>query len=161
MKIISGFFKLILGFVLAIAVLLGSGLVIALYFVNRTAMPPEKPMFANDNPQPNIDKPNNKPIKAITTPKPTPTTTPSPKPTPTQTPDQLPPGAYQAIVTWPEGLSLRDQPTVDGQSIGGVSGNQKVIILEESTDTKWLKVRIPGTDREGWVKAGNTKRVEE
>jgi cytoskeletal protein RodZ len=161
MKIISGFFKLILGFVLAIAVLLGSGLTIALYFVNRTAMPPEKPMFANDNPKPKVDKPKDTPIKATTTPKPSPTTTPSPKPTPTKTPDTLPPGAYQAIVTWPQGLSLRDQPTADGQSVGGVGGNQKVIILEQSTDQKWQKIRIAGTDQEGWVKAGNTKRVEE
>lgn len=165
MKIISGFFKLILGFVLAIAVLLGSGLTIALYFVNRTALPPEKPMFANDNPQPKVDKPKVTPVKATSTSKPTPTSSPkpspSPSPTPTESPDTLPPGAYQAIVTWPQGLSMRDQPASDAQSIGGVGGNQKVIILEESADKNWQKIRIAGTDKEGWVKAGNTKRVEE
>jgi hypothetical protein len=167
MKIISGFFKLILGFVLAIAVLLGSGLTIALYFVNRTALPPEKPMFANDNPQPKVDKPKVTPVKATSTSKPTPTSSPKPSPsptptpTPTESPDTLPPGAYQAIVTWPQGLSMRDQPASDAQSIGGVGGNQKVIILEESADKNWQKIRIAGTDKEGWVKAGNTKRVEE
>ncbi|MBE9058518.1 SH3 domain-containing protein [Sphaerospermopsis sp. LEGE 08334] len=164
---ISGFFKLILGFVLAIAVLLGSGLTIALYFVNRTALPPEKPMFANDNPQPKVDKPKVTPVKATSTSKPTPTSSPKPSPsptptpTPTESPDTLPPGAYQAIVTWPQGLSMRDQPASDAQSIGGVGGNQKVIILEESADKNWQKIRIAGTDKEGWVKAGNTKRVEE
>lgn len=167
MKIISGFFKLILGFVLAIAVLLGSGLTIALYFVNRTALPPKKPMFANDNPQPKVDKPKVTPVKATSTSKPTPTSSPKPSPsptptpTPTESPDTLPPGAYQAIVTWPQGLSMRDQPASDAQSIGGVGGNQKVIILEESADKNWQKIRIAGTDKEGWVKAGNTKRVEE
>lgn len=157
MKIISGFFKLILGFVLAIAVLLGSGLTIALYFVNRTAIPPEKPMFANDSPKPKANKPKVTPVKATTTPKPSP----SPTPTPTESPDTLPPGAYQAIVTWPQGLSMRDKPASDAQSIGGVGGNQKVIILEESADKNWQKIRIAGTDQEGWVKAGNTKQVEE
>lgn len=165
MKIISGFFKLILGFVLAIAVLLGSGLTIALYFVNRTAIPPEKPMFANDSPKPKANKPKVTPVKATTTPKPSPTSSPkpspSPTPTPTESPDTLPPGAYQAIVTWPQGLSMRDKPASDAQSIGGVGGNQKVIILEESADKNWQKIRIAGTDQEGWVKAGNTKRVEE
>jgi hypothetical protein len=56
---------------------------------------------------------------------------------------------------------MRDQPASDAQSIGGVGGNQKVIILEESADKNWQKIRIAGTDKEGWVKAGNTKRVEE
>jgi cytoskeletal protein RodZ len=164
MNIVSGFFKLILGFVLAIAVLLGSGLTIALYFVNRTAVPPEKPMFANDNPKPKTDKPKTTPAKATSTSKPTPSSSPSPSPTPTPTPTEspeLPPGAYKATVTWPQGLSIRDKPTLDAQSIGGVAANQKVIILEESSDKNWQKIRIEGTNQEGWVKAGNTKKAEE
>ncbi|WP_413176045.1 SH3 domain-containing protein [Anabaena azotica] len=159
---LSGLLKLILGFLLAIAVLLGSGLTIALYFVNRTAIPPARPTFANDNPQTKPDKPKVTQVKATSTPKSTPssTPTPSPTPTPTESPDSLPPGAYQGIVTWSQGLSMRDQPTLDAQSIGGVGANQKVIILEESPDKNWQKIRIEGTDKEGWVKAGNTKRVD-
>ncbi|MBD2292314.1 SH3 domain-containing protein [Anabaena sphaerica FACHB-251] len=157
---LSGFFKLILGFLLAIAVLLGSGLTIALYFVNRTAIPPEKPTYANDNPKPKADKPKVAEVKDTSTPKPTPTSTPSPTPTPTESPDSLPPGAYKAVVTWPQGLSMRDKPTLDAQSVGGVGANEKLIILEESQDKNWQKIRIEGTDKEGWVKAGNTKRVE-
>jgi hypothetical protein len=57
--------KFILGQLLAIAVLLGTGLIVALYFVNRTAVNPPKPMFANDNPTNQITKP-----KAIAKPKP-------------------------------------------------------------------------------------------
>jgi hypothetical protein len=56
---------------------------------------------------------------------------------------------------------MRDQPSPDANSIGGVAANQKVIILEESQDKNWQKIRIEGTDQEGWVKAGNTKKVEE
>ncbi|MEA5554418.1 SH3 domain-containing protein [Anabaena cylindrica UHCC 0172] len=147
---IVGVFKYILGFLLAIAVLLGSGLTIALYFVNRTAIPPERPKFANDNPKPKPDKPKATQVKA------TPTST----PTPTKSPKSLPAGAYQALVTWPQGLSMRDQPTIDAKSIGGVAANQKVIILETSQDKNWQKIRVEGSDQEGWVKAGNTKKVE-
>jgi cytoskeletal protein RodZ len=168
---LSGLLKLILGFVLAIAVLLGSGLTIALYFVNRTAIPPARPKFANDNPQTKPDKRKVTQVKATSTPKPTPSSTASPTPsfttsptsptsTPTESPDSLPPGAYQGIVTWSQGLSMRDQPTLDAQSVGGVGANQKVIILEESPDKNWQKIRIEGTDKEGWVKARNTKRVD-
>ncbi|MEO3704051.1 SH3 domain-containing protein [Trichormus azollae] len=168
---LSGLLKLILGFVLAITVLLGSGLTIALYFVNRTAIPPARPKFANDNPQTKPDKPKVTQVKATSTPKPTPSSTASPTPsfttsptsptsTPTESPDSLPPGAYQGIVTWSQGLSMRDQPTLGAQSVGGVGANQKVIILEESPDKNWQKIRIEGTDKEGWVKAHNTKRVD-
>jgi cytoskeletal protein RodZ len=176
---LSGLLKLILGFVLAIAVLLGSGLTIALYFVNRTAIPPARPKFANDNPQTKPDKPKVTQVKATSTASPTPSSTASPTPsstasptpsfttsptsptsTPTESPDSLPPGAYQGIVTWSQGLSMRDQPTLDAQSVGGVGANQKVIILEESPDKNWQKIRIEGTDKEGWVKARNTKRVD-
>ncbi|AFZ58268.1 SH3 domain-containing protein [Anabaena cylindrica FACHB-243] len=155
---IVGVFKYILGFLLAIAVLLGSGLTVALYFVNRTAIPPERPKFANDNPKPKPDKP--KAIQVKANPKSSPESTPTPTPTPTESPKSLPPGAYQGLVTWPQGLSMREQPTMDAKSVGGVSANQKVIILEESQDKNWQKIRVEGSDQEGWVKAGNTKKVE-
>ncbi|MGM3306322.1 SH3 domain-containing protein [Anabaena sp. WFMT] len=155
---IVGVFKYILGFLLAIAVLLGSGLTIALYFVNRTAIPPTRPTFANDNPKPKPAQAKATPVKA--TPTATPTSTATPTPTPTESPKSLPPGAYQGLVTWPQGLSMRDQPTMDAKSVGGVSANQKVIILEESQDKNWQKIRVEGSDQEGWVKAGNTKKVE-
>ncbi|MFM2062813.1 MAG: hypothetical protein RLZZ507_2483 [Cyanobacteriota bacterium] len=158
---LSGFFKLILGFLLAIAVLLGSGLTVALYFVNRSAIPPAKPIYANDNPQPKSDKPKVTEVKATSTPKPTPNSTPSPTPTPTESPDSLPPGAYKAIVSWPQGLSLRENPSREAQSVGGVGANQTVIILEESPDKNWQKIRVDGTNQEGWVRAGNTRKVEE
>ncbi|NET02144.1 MAG: SH3 domain-containing protein [Sphaerospermopsis sp. SIO1G2] len=151
---ISGFLKFILGFVLAIAVLLGSGLTIALYFVNRTSVPPEKPLFANDNPpsEPKSETPKATPVKNTSTPK--------PKPTPTKTPKKLPPGAYKARVTWPQGLSIRDKPSLNANTIGGVAANKILIILEDSQDKRWQKIRVEDTEQEGWVKAGNTRKLE-
>ncbi|WP_016948882.1 SH3 domain-containing protein [Anabaena sp. PCC 7108] len=153
---LSGLLKLILGFVLAIAVLLGSGMTVALYFVNRTSVHPEKPKFANDNPKP--DKPKVTPVKTTSTPKPTPKTEASP--TPSESPDSLPPGAYRGIVTWPQGLRLRTEPKQDAGRDGSAGFNQKIIVLEESSDKVWQKIRVEGSGQEGWVKAANTKRSE-
>ncbi|MCH4903972.1 SH3 domain-containing protein [Cylindrospermopsis raciborskii CHAB3438] len=151
---LSGLLKFVLGFFLAIAVLLGSGMTIAIYFINRTAITPEKPMFANDNPDPKPNLPKVTPKKVVKV-KPKPTATPELN---RESPTALPPGSYTAVVTWSQGLSVRDKPAFEGQAIGGVAGNQKVIILETSQDGKWQKIRIPDTDQEGWVKAGNTEK---
>ncbi|MFL0606322.1 SH3 domain-containing protein [Cylindrospermopsis raciborskii] len=151
---LSGLLKFVLGFLLAIAVLLGSGMTIAIYFINRTAIAPEKPMFANDNPDPKPNLPKVTPKQVVKV-KPKPTATPELN---RESPTALPPGSYTAVVTWSQGLSVRDKPAFEGQAIGGVAGNQKVIILETSQDGKWQKIRIPDTDQEGWVKAGNTEK---
>ncbi|MFM7407132.1 MAG: SH3 domain-containing protein [Cuspidothrix sp.] len=158
--------KFILGVFLALAVLLGTGLTVALYFVNRTAVSPPKPMFANDNPSSQAKKPKTTPKpqskkSATPTPKSTPTSIEKLEtPTETPTPKPIPPNAYTGNVTWPEGLSIRSEPNSSSPSIGGVGGNKKVIVLEESDDKKWQKIRIADTDQEGWVKAGNIQRSE-
>ncbi|MEA5619189.1 SH3 domain-containing protein [Cronbergia sp. UHCC 0137] len=158
---LSSLLKLILGFILAIAVLLASGLTVALYFVNRTAIPPAKPLFANDtSSKPKTPKPI--PVKTTPTPKAEVKTepTPTPTPTPTESPNSLPVGAYRGNVTWPQGLSLRSSPQQDSERVGGVGANQKIIVLEESSDKAWLKIRLEGSDQEGWVKAGNIQRID-
>lgn len=163
--------KLILGFVLAIAVLLGTGIAIALYFVNRTGIAPEKPMFANDYPpqsQPkNTKKTTKSPTKAASKPttkptsKPTPTASPTETPTPSPTVTELPPNAYKATVTWSSGLSLRSKPEQEAESVGGVAYNQEIIVLEESPDGKWQKIRVADSNQEGWVKSGNLKKSDQ
>ncbi|MBE9247865.1 SH3 domain-containing protein [Dolichospermum sp. LEGE 00240] len=158
---LTNLLKVILGFVLAIAVLLGTGLTVALYFVNRTAVTPPKPMYPNDNPSFSAKKPKaiaKSPPKKPTTPKPT--SSPTATPTPTESPKPLPPDAYEGTVTWADGLSMRSEPDANSSTIGGVGGNKKVIILEESADKKWQKIRIPDTDKEGWVKSGNIQRSQ-
>ena len=167
---LSGFIKFILGFFLAIAVLIGGGAAIGLYFFNRTGIPPAKPVFSNDSPsvkaqapkatEPGGGKSSLTPgTKAESSPSPTSTPTESPKATPS--PKPLPSGAYRGRVSWAEGLSLRSQPNQEAEKIGGVAFNQKIIILEENQDKSWQKIRLEGSEQEGWVKAGNTQKVDE
>jgi Bacterial SH3 domain len=155
LTMISGLLKLILGFVLAIAVLLGTGVTVALYFVNRTAIPPAKPTFANDNPA--FKNQDTKETKTKSKPESKPET--SPNPSPTKTPEELPPGAYTGRVTWSEGLSLRAKPNQESEKVGGVAFNQKIIVLEENPDKSWVKIRLEDSKQEGWVKVGNIERV--
>ncbi|MCC5623167.1 SH3 domain-containing protein [Nostoc sp. CHAB 5715] len=167
---LSGLIKFILGFFLAIAVLIGGGAAIALYFMNRTGIPPAKPVFSNDSPsvkaqapkatEPGGAKSTLKPgTKTESSPSSTSAPTESPKATPSAKP--LPSGAYRGRVSWSEGLSLRSQPNQEAEKIGGVGFNQKIIILSESEDKSWQKIRLEGSEQEGWVKAGNTEKVNE
>ncbi|MEA5622644.1 SH3 domain-containing protein [Nostoc sp. UHCC 0251] len=167
---LSGLTKFILGFFLAIAILIGGGAAIALYFMNRTGIPPAKPVYSNDSPsvkaqapkatEPGGAKPGLTPgTKAESSPSSTSAPTESPKATPSAKP--LPSGAYRGRVNWAEGLSLRSQPNLQAEKIGGVGFNEKIIVLEESEDKGWQKIRLEGSEQEGWVKAGNTEKVDE
>lgn len=149
---LSGLLKFILGVFLAIAVLLGSGVAVALYFMNRSSNPPPRPLFANDTPSLGIAAPKATEIQASPTP---PTATPTPTPTET-----LPPGAYRGRVTWSQGLSVRAEPNQDAQRVAGVAFDEEVIVLEESPDKSWQKIRLQG-QQEGWVRIGNTQRINE
>lgn len=149
-----GVFKFIVGFFLAILILAGATVATALYFAARLAELPERPTFPNDNPAA-------KTTAKVTTPKPQVNPTPTPTPTPTPAEEKLEPGAYRAIVTQPIGLILRDSPSTEANRIGGIAYNEKVIVLGESEDKQWQKVRVSqDSDRTGWVKGGNTEKVE-
>ena len=162
---ISNLFKFILGFLLAMAILVGSGVATALYFMNRSALTPPKPVYANDNPQVKAQAPKTPDPNGIT-PSPSPTPTPTPTPTTTEkanadeSTEPLPPGAFPARVTWSQGLSLRSEPKAESERVGGAGFNQKVIVLEESDDKVWKKIRIEDSNQEGWVKAGNLQQVD-
>jgi hypothetical protein len=157
----SNLLKFILGFFLAIAVLIASGATVALYFVNRTAIPPTRPLFANDNTSVKAKNLKATNVKATPTPKSQASPSPSPSPTPTESAKALPDGAYRGRITWPTGLRLRAEPTQDAQRVGGAAANQTVIILEESSDKVWQKIRVEDSGQEGWVKAANTQRIDE
>ncbi len=169
--------KYILGFFLAIAILIGGGIATALYFMNRISAPPAKPIFANDKPpvvksqtpKPQTQTPKDT-VKASPaafieeSPSPTPSSTEKPQEEPKKveekSPTPLPPGAYQARVTWQQGLILRKEPSLDAERVGGINFNQKVVVLEESSDKAWQKISLEdGT--QGWVKAGNLKKIDE
>ncbi len=83
-----------------------------------------------------------------------------PEPEPEPEPElQLPANSYYATVTWPEGLSLRAEPSVDAERVGGIEYNSKIVILGNSNDGNWQRVMLPWNQQEGWVKAGNVKKV--
>lgn len=92
-------------------------------------------------------------------------TAPPPKPmfandTPGKKQDSgLPPGTYEARVTWPEGLILRDRPSYNSLRIGGIGYHERVLVLGESSDKVWQRVRVSDSFQEGWVKGGNTERT--
>jgi uncharacterized protein YgiM (DUF1202 family) len=56
-------------------------------------------------------------------------------------------------------LGVRAEPSPDAERIAGVAVNEEVIVLAESDDKKWQKIRTQN-EQEGWVKVGNTERVE-
>ena len=151
---LSGLFKFIVGFLLAIVLLTGASVAAALYFAAKLSALPERPTFPNDvtTSQTAIAKPK---LTVASNPEPASSDTSSPSPKP------LEPGAYRAIVTQPIGLILRDSPTRDSNRIGGIAYKEKVIVVEETPDKQWQRVRIEQEDREGWVKGGNTEKTEE
>lgn len=169
---LSGIFKFLLGFAIAIALLVGGGVAVALYFVTKLTAPPPKPVFANDKP---LVQPKSAPVAArkptpapaAASPASTPTATPvavqpsaTPTPAATASPKPLEPGTYKARITWPDGLIIRNSPGIDSERIGGVAYNQQVIVLSESEDKRWIKIRTEESNEEGWVKGGNLQRVE-
>ncbi|NRB06549.1 MAG: SH3 domain-containing protein [Richelia sp.] len=162
---VSNILKYILGFLLAIAILFGSGFAVALYLMNRTSIPPEKPIFSNDKSAVKANSSQRQVKKEASknsaTNKKTSPAKPEPTPEPDESPEILPPGAYKARVTWPQGLSIRETADINAKRIGYVAFNRKVIVLEESPDKAWQRIRIDGSEQEGWVKSGNTKAVDE
>jgi uncharacterized protein YgiM (DUF1202 family) len=62
-------------------------------------------------------------------------------------------------VTEPIGLVIRSDPSQDADRVGGVEYEQELTVLETSSDGEWLRVRLSGSDTEGWVKAGNVEKV--
>lgn len=151
MRWTSGLLKLFLGFIIAIALLISGSVALALIFINRSSTPP-KPIFANDSSA--VKKAANKTQPKTTTVaarKPTAITTPSPSP--------LASGNYSARVTWNQGLSIRAEPSLEAERIGSLDYNQEIVVLQRSKDEKWEKVRLEDGETEGWVKAGNTERV--
>lgn len=153
---LSGIFKFILGFFIGILFLAFCGVGAAYYFWTKLSVTPAKPIFAEEQPKKSPAAKQGS-VAQASKPKPSNKPTPTPSVSPTK---QLPPGAYKARVTWPEGLSLRDAPSLGSNRIGGVAANQQVFILRQSDDGKWQQVRLVEGDQEGWIRSGNTQKVD-
>ncbi|MEZ2303339.1 MAG: SH3 domain-containing protein [Microcoleus sp.] len=151
MNSLYSFFKFLVGFLLAIVLMAGASVAAALYFAAKLTTIPERPVFPND-----------KKVVQIANAKPTSTAKASPvsESSDTPSPKPLEPGAYRALVTQPIGLILRDSANRDANRIGGVGYNEKVVVLEDSADKEWQRIRVEDGNREGWVKGGNTEKVE-
>jgi hypothetical protein len=155
---VSATAQFILGFLLGISLIIGvSGSLVFAYY-KRMSILPEKPVFpvvsseSTQTIEPLASKTNIEPEAVTINPEPKP----EPEPEPTI---ELPADAHYAVVTWSEGLSLRAEPSVDSERIGGVEFESKIIILEDSSDGKWQRVRLPGSQMEGWIKGGNTEKT--
>ncbi|MBE9043818.1 SH3 domain-containing protein [Pleurocapsales cyanobacterium LEGE 10410] len=176
-KSLSATAQFILGFVLGISLIAGiSGAAIYAYYKKMSVLP-EKPDFsravASQKSASDIDEPavNIEPLESNVTeeevvesqvaeePIEEPQTTLAEPEEPDEPEPELPPNAYRAVVTWPEGLSLRAKPSVNSGRVGGIGANATIIILEDSADGKWQRVRLPWSNQEGWVKAGNIRRT--
>ena len=135
---LAGVAKFILGVSLAIAILAGSSVAVALYFMYTVMNHPPKPTFANENVAKKLKADPAEDTKSI----------------------ELEPGTYRARVTWEQGLSLRTEPGASANRIGGLDYNQQIVVLEESPDKNWQRVRLADGDREGWIKAGNIEKIQ-
>lgn len=148
---LSGMLKFVLGFVLAIALLFLAGAGLTRYLLTRLATPPPRPTFPND-PSPSVAaSPPSPAASAVVSPAASPVVEASPSPEPSS-------AGYRARVTQPIGLIVRQEPNSDASRIGGVEYNREVTVLEDSPDGAWQKIRL-ANGGEGWVKGGNTERL--
>lgn len=137
--------QFILGFVLGLLLTAGIGAGIAVYLLSKLADTPSKPLFAETMSPPVVEE---EVVIDIS-------------PLEEEEEEEIPqPEGYRAIVTWSDGLSVRSQPDSDSERLGGVAYNQELIVLGTNPDETWQRVVIPGTNLEGWVKAGNTSRID-
>lgn len=156
----SGIVKFLIGFVIAIGLLAGAGVAGALYFVTKLTAPPEKPIFSNEKSAKAKSVAAKTQPPAASTPSTTEVST-STTSTPSEPSEKsLEPGAYRGRVIWSSGLSIRNNPSSDAERVGSVAYNEVVVVLSTSDDKRWVKIRSEDGSSEGWVKAGNIKRVE-
>ncbi len=161
MNRLSGLFQFLLGFFLGIFLLVGGTASLAYVVFARMSVDPEKPTFSEEKPPETTAKADSQPVSNQESKTESVEEVAATKKVFEEETEELPDGAYRAKVTWSTGLSLRAQPASDADRIGGVGYDAELIILKTSADGDWQQVRLPGSQREGWVKAGNVKKVEE
>jgi hypothetical protein len=164
---LSRFFQFFLGSTLGIAIMVAAGLGAGYLAVVRLSTAPPRPTFDNERgmvPKPVAKKSSTKSQEAQKNvgASPSPTANPSAEasPSPSPSPSASPEGKYSATVSYGEGLSVRSDPSVDAERIGGVDYQENIIVLEESSDQQWQRIRSEATGIEGWIKAGNIERAE-
>ncbi|NJR57536.1 MAG: SH3 domain-containing protein [Cyanobacteria bacterium CRU_2_1] len=148
----SGLSKFILGLLLAVGILFGTGVGVTRYLLARLSTPPLRPVFPNDPSPPAPSPVASAEVSPVASPE-------APPPSPDVSPSPLPsPEGYSGRVIQPIGLILRQDPNTDSAQVGGVDFNQEVTVLEDSQDGEWQKVRL-SSGAEGWVKSGNVEQL--
>ncbi|MGB5592618.1 MAG: SH3 domain-containing protein [Crocosphaera sp.] len=165
MNRLSGVFQFLLGFFLGIFLLVGGTASLAYVVFARMSANPEKPTFAEEKPPETTAKTDPLPVAKTETKTQEVAEVAAKEPeieeVVEEEKEELPTGAYRATVTWSTGLSIRSEADSEAERIGGVDYNSELIILKTSPDGNWQKIRLPGSQQEGWVKAGNVQKVEE
>ena len=161
MNRLSGLFQFLLGFFLGIFLLVGGTASLAYVVFSRMSVNPEKPTFSEEKPPETTAKADSKPVSNQESKTDSVEEVAAPEKVFEEEIEELPDGAYRAKVTWSTGLSVRSQPASDADRIGGFGYDAELIILKTSADGDWQQVRLPGSQREGWVKAGNVARIED
>jgi Bacterial SH3 domain len=141
--------KTFTGLLLAATLLAVGGYFGVNYLMTQLTKLPPKPTFPNDNPE--FLKKNAKKADPKSAVKPKEGEKEPAKPKP------LPPGAFEGRVTYAEGLVLRDSASRGAATLGGVDMNEKVTVLETSTDGEWQKIRTVN-DKEGWIRGGYVQK---
>ncbi len=145
--------KTFTGLLLAATLLALGGYFGVNYLMSQLTKLPPRPTFPNDNPD--FLKKNAKKTDPKTDPKPALKPKESEKEPPK--PKPLPPGAFEGRVTYAEGLVLRDSASRGAATLGGVDMNEKVTVLENSSDGEWQKIRTTN-DKEGWIRSGYVQK---
>lgn len=150
----SGLIKFFTGFTLAIAFLFFAGVNVTRHFITKLTAPPPRPVFPNDSPTP---------VATAPTPQSPSTTQPRPSASPVsvRSPSSDEAGAYEARVTEPIGLIVRQEPSRDAERLAGVEYDESLTVLETTSDGEWQRVRLSGSGVEGWIKAGNVEQINE
>ncbi len=151
-KFVLNILQLLIGITLGLALMVGGSLAAGYYLFTKLSVTPEKPTFAEEKPKQPVIKSSPAATNA-------PKVSPSPASSPPIPSPEAEPGLYKGVINWSEGLILRDAPGNSTNRIGGVGYNQQVVVLEESPDQNWQKIRIIATGKVGWVKAGNMDKV--
>jgi uncharacterized protein YgiM (DUF1202 family) len=151
---LAGISKYVLGFFLALAIIVATGAGALRYATGYMTSLPDRPKFPNDSSPPAAAKP--KPDAPAAEPVAAPAATPAANVAIAATPSV--PGLYEARVTQEVGLVLRDKPAADAAQVDGVAFDQTVTVLEESADGTWQRVRL-GNGSEGWVRGNNTEKL--
>lgn len=168
----SDLIKVLSGVFLAVVLIASGSFLAAQYVIAQFTAPPPRPTFPNDAPAPKAKvikaaqadtaQPNTTQANAATQannsaaqPAPSPSPTPSAKPSPKKTDA----AGYKGRVVISQGVNLRQDPDRDSERIGGLEYNDDVVVLEDSPDGEWQKVRIESSGQEGWVKSGYVERA--